>query len=155
MALGGGARVPYPEPTTEAASRIGRANRRAGTRPEVALRSALHRRGLRFRKDLLLRVGGLRVRPDIVFTRARVAVFVDGCFWHCCPAHGTTPRSNPGYWGPKLRRNVERDEQVDGALAGAGWQVVRVWEHQGAVVAAEDVVLSLQEAATRRARCSR
>ncbi|WP_278256735.1 hypothetical protein [Nocardioides convexus] len=76
-------------------------NRRVDTKPEVAIRSALHRAGLRFRKDYRLDLGGARLRPDIAFTRAKVAVFVDGCFWHACPVHGTQPRSNADYWTPK------------------------------------------------------
>jgi DNA mismatch endonuclease (patch repair protein) len=127
--LGGGRIVPYPEPTDEAATRIGRANRRTGTKPEVRIRSGLHRRGHRFRKDHLLRVGAIRVRPDIVFGRGRVAVFVDGCFWHGCPEHQRIPKSNLNYWGPKLAANVERDRRVDAALADAGWVVLRIWEH--------------------------
>ena len=106
-----------------------RANRRTDTKPELALRSALHARGLRFRKDYRLDLGAVRPRPDIVFTRARVAVFVDGCFWHSCPQHGGLPGSNTAYWGPKLARNVERDRLYDEALRVAGWTVVRVWEH--------------------------
>ncbi len=109
---------------------MGRANRRADTKPEVAVRSALHRRGFRFRKDLPIRADGLTVRPDIVFTRRRIAVFIDGCFWHSCPDHGSTPRSNPGYWGPKLATNAERDRRVNRALADAGWIVFRAWEHE-------------------------
>lgn len=106
-----------------------RANRKTGTRPEALLRSALHRRGLRFRKGTLVYAGNVKVRPDIVFTKARVAAFLDGCFWHACPQHGTRPTANAGYWLAKLRRNVERDRIVDEALLGAGWRVVRVWEH--------------------------
>jgi DNA mismatch endonuclease (patch repair protein) len=107
-----------------------RAIRRTNTKPETALRSALHRRGLRFRKDLRLDLAaGARVRPDIVFTARRVAVFVDGCFWHACPEHGRDPAANEWYWAPKLRRNVERDRAGDAALAEAGWRVVRIWEH--------------------------
>src|SRR4051812_38786735 len=82
--LGAGRVVPYPEPTGGAATKIGKANPRSDTRPEVRLRSALHRRGHRFRKDLLVRAGDVRVHPDIVFTRLKLAVFVDGCFWHGC-----------------------------------------------------------------------
>ena len=82
-----------------------RAIRRSDTKPELALRRALHGRGYRYRKDLRLDLdGGARVRPDIVFTARRVAVFVDGCFWHCCPEHGSKPAVNTGYWNPKLRR---------------------------------------------------
>jgi DNA mismatch endonuclease (patch repair protein) len=105
-------------------------NRRVDTKPEIALRSALHRAGFRFRKDYRLDLDGIRVRPDIVFTRAKVAVFVDGCFWHCCPKHGTQPNRNADYWKPKLARNVERDREQDAALAEHGWRVVRIWEHE-------------------------
>lgn len=107
-----------------------RANRRVGTEPEVAVRSALHRRGLRFRKDHPIRVPERVVRPDVVFTRGRLAVFIDGCFWHCCPIHGTDPKVNVGYWGPKLRRNVQRDRETDAQLTAAGWTVLRAWEHE-------------------------
>ena len=106
-----------------------RANRRSDTKPELALRRALHRRGYRFRKDYRLDLEGARVRPDIAFTARRVAVFVDGCFWHACPDHGSKPAANVWYWEPKLRRNVERDRAADAALAAAGWDVVRIWEH--------------------------
>lgn len=140
VALGGGLRVPYPEPKDDAATRIGKGNRRSGTKPEVALRSSLHRRGLRFRKDFPVNVGpGRPVRPDIVFTRAHVAVFVDGCFWHGCPEHQVIPRSNLDYWVPKLRRNTDRDRQVDAALTDAGWQVIRIWEHEDPNAASAEI----------------
>jgi DNA mismatch endonuclease (patch repair protein) len=101
------------------------------TKPELALRRALHKLGYRFRKDYRLDLhGGTRVRPDIAFTARRVAVFVDGCFWHACPQHGSKPRANDWYWTPKLARNVERDRVADQTLAAAGWQVVRIWEHE-------------------------
>lgn len=74
-----------------------RGNRRRDTAPELRLRSALHARGWRFRVDLPIAVDGGRARPDLVFTRWRVAVFVDGCFWHSCPVHGRPPLSNSGY----------------------------------------------------------
>ena len=105
-------------------------NVRKDTKPEVALRSALHAQGLRFRKDYRVDLDGTRFRPDIVFTRAKVAVFVDGCFWHRCPIHGTSPRRNADYWTPKLDRNVERDRTQDAALAAHGWVGVRIWEHE-------------------------
>jgi DNA mismatch endonuclease (patch repair protein) len=131
--------VPYPEPTSAAATKIGIGNRRTDTKPEVALRSLLHRRGLRFRKDLLVRMADVRVRPDIVFTRVRVAVFVDGCFWHGCPAHQVVPKSNRKYWVPKLKANEARDRRVDAALVADGWAVVRVWEHEDLRVAADRI----------------
>ena len=130
VALGAGLRVPYPVPRDVAATSVGKGNRRADTKPEVRLRSRLHRRGLRFRKDLLVRAGEVKVHPDIVFTKARVAVFVDGCFWHGCPEHQVVPKSNRDYWVPKLRRNVGRDRAADDALGADGWTVLRVWEHE-------------------------
>jgi DNA mismatch endonuclease (patch repair protein) len=123
-----------------------RANRRTDTKPEMALRRALHGRGLRYRKDYRLDLDGARVRPDIAFTARRVAVFVDGCFWHVCPEHGTKPANNTWYWGPKLTRNVERDRAADAALAAAGWRVVRVWEHEPLEAAVAAVVAALQAA---------
>lgn len=120
-----------------------RANRRANTKPEVALRSELHRLGYRYRKDHRLDLpGGGRARPDIVFTRRKIAVFVDGCFWHVCPKHGREPTRNEWYWSPKLRRNVERDRQADEALAKAGWRVLRIWEHEPL----EDAITRVQTA---------
>ncbi|WP_338156686.1 very short patch repair endonuclease [Saccharomonospora azurea] len=132
----------YPGALNEGRSRNMQANRRTDTKPEVALRSELHRLGYRFRKDHRLDLpAGVRVRPDIVFTRRKVAVFVDGCFWHVCPQHGRQPARNEWYWNPKLRRNVERDRCADEALAQAGWQVVRVWEHE----AVSDAVARVRE----------
>ncbi|MGW7535265.1 very short patch repair endonuclease [Amycolatopsis sp. NPDC054798] len=120
----------YPAPASEGRSRNMRANRRTDTKPEVTLRKELHRLGYRYRKDLpLVLDGGVRVRPDIVFTARKIAVFVDGCFWHVCPEHGRQPTSNEWYWTPKLQRNMARDELVTGALRDAGWNVVRIWEH--------------------------
>jgi DNA mismatch endonuclease (patch repair protein) len=107
-----------------------KANRRTDTKPELALRHALHRLGYRYRKDYRLDLdSGRRVRPDIAFTARKVAVFVDGCFWHACPEHGSKPRANEWYWGPKLIKNVERDRVNDAALILAGWTVIRLWEH--------------------------
>jgi len=104
-------------------------NRCVDTKPEVRLRSALHRRGLRFRKHTRP-VQALRCTADVVFPTERVAVFVDGCFWHSCPQHGTRPKKNGDWWNAKLDRNVERDRRNDDQLAAEGWCVVRIWEHQ-------------------------
>lgn len=106
-----------------------RANRSQDTRPEVALRSALHRRAHRFRKNAVIQTDAGRVRADIVFPSRRVAVFMDGCFWHACPEHGQLPTRNREYWEAKFRRNVARDTRQTAMLVGAGWTVVRVWEH--------------------------
>jgi len=125
--------------------------RRRDTKPELALRRALHGRGYRYRKDLRLDLdSGARVRPDIVFTARRVAVFVDGCFWHCCPDHGGKPAVNTGYWNPKLLRNVERDRAADAALAAAGWEVVRVWEHEPLDAAVTAVTESIPDGTPER-----
>lgn len=106
---------------------------------ERALRSALHMRGLRFRKHLAP-VPGLRCKPDILFTRKRLAVFVDGCFWHRCPEHGTQPKANSQWWRQKLDANVARDRRNDAALAAAGWKVLRIWTHQPLEEMASQVV---------------
>ena len=135
--------LPYPTPTSPAVTAVMKGNRKTGSKPEVMLRWALHRLGCRFRKNLEIRAGEVRVKPDIVFTRQRLAVFVDGCFWHRCPLHGTSPKVNTSYWAPKLERNVARDRLVDAALEESGWLVVRVWEHEPLDEAAEAVSMAL------------
>jgi DNA mismatch endonuclease (patch repair protein) len=128
------------------------ANRSSDTGPEVALRSALHARGLRFRKHHRP-VAGLRCRADIVFPSERVAVFVQGCFWHGCQAHGVSPRTNAAYWNAKIARNRERDDQNSAALAAAGWRVLQIWEHEPLDDAAAQVVHAVEEARSlKRAR---
>lgn len=119
----------YPHPRDDLVSLRMRRNRKTDTKPEVRVRAALHAEGLRFRKNTLLRLKERAIRPDIVFPRQHVAVFVDGCFWHRCPQHGTSPRFNTDYWKAKLDRNVERDREIDSALRLDGWKSVRVWEH--------------------------
>jgi DNA mismatch endonuclease, patch repair protein len=111
---------------------------RRDTAPELALRSELHRRGLRFRVDRPP-LAGLRSRADIVFGRARVAVYVDGCFWHSCPEHGTSPKANAEWWEQKLKRNRDRDAETNRALRENGWEVVRIWEHEAPGEAADRV----------------
>src|SRR6266540_4184179 len=118
-----------PAASSAAVTSVMRGNRRADTRPEVALRRELHRSGFRFRKDFAVRTPARVVRPDIVFTRWQLAVFVDGCFWHSCPDHGVKPRTNVEYWTRKLAVNIARDEAVNLALDAAGWSVIRFWEH--------------------------
>jgi DNA mismatch endonuclease, patch repair protein len=112
--------------------------RRRDTAPELELRSELHRRGLRYRVDRRP-LQGVPSRADLVFGPARVAVYVDGCFWHSCPEHGTMPRSNEAFWQDKLARNRERDAAVNALLAESGWTVVRIWEHEGIAAAADRV----------------
>lgn len=95
------------------------------TKPEMRLRRALHAEGLRYRVH-----GKLPGRPDIVFASARLAVFLDGCWWHGCPQHFRMPESNTDFWRAKFDRNMERDRQVTAKLRAAGWSVIRVWEHE-------------------------
>jgi DNA mismatch endonuclease, patch repair protein len=126
-------------------------NRSTDTRPEAALRSAIHRLGLRFRKHHRP-LPSLRCRPDLVFPRERVAVFSDGCYWHRCPDHGVRPQTNRAYWDEKIERNVQRDRRNNDELAAAGWMVVRVWEHEDVALAARrvaEVVSSRREALTQ------
>jgi DNA mismatch endonuclease, patch repair protein len=114
------------------------------TAPEMELRRALHAAGLRYRVDTPP-LSGLRRRADLVFGPAKVAVFVDGCFWHGCPQHSVrTPHANPDYWTQKMRRNRERDADTDRRLHEAGWLVVRIWEHENMSEAAEAVALAVR-----------
>ena len=115
---------------------------------EMRLRRILHSEGLRYRVHVRP-IAGLRRTADIVFRPARLAVFVDGCFWHGCPEHGTTPKSNSNFWSEKIRRNVERDADTRGQLAAAGWLGLQVWEHDDP----EDAVARIAYLVTsRRAR---
>lgn len=122
---------------------------RRDTKPEIALRRELHRRGMRFRVDLPL-PGMPRRRGDVVFTRARVAVFVDGCFWHSCPEHATVPATRREWWVQKLSRNVKRDRDTDRRLREQDWVVLRFWEHEDPIAAATVV-----ESEVRRSRHGR
>lgn len=110
------------------------------TKPEMRLRRELHRRGLRYRLDQPVVPGTKRRRVDIVFPTARLAVFVDGCFWHGCPEHGRrTHDVNGWYWPDKIAGNRQRDRDTDARLIDSGWQVIRVWEHDDAVGAADAI----------------
>lgn len=140
----------HPGSSSAVVSRRMSAARRRDTAPEVALRKVLHAAGLRYR--VAYPVPGQRRRTiDIAFTRVRVAVFVDGCFWHGCPEHGTRPRANSEWWAVKLEANRARDADTVRALEELGWLVLRIWEHQPAADAASRVrstVLARQASAT-------
>jgi DNA mismatch endonuclease, patch repair protein len=125
-------------PSSAAASQRMSRTRRRDTKPEVALRRLLHARGLRFRVDRPV-LHDRRRRADIVFASARVVVFVDGCFWHGCPQHATWPTRNGAFWREKIETNRLRDRDTDARLASAGWDVVRVWEHEDPAAAADRV----------------
>lgn len=120
-----------------AARRRFQAQGRRDTAPELRLRRELHSRGLRYRVDHRIPIP--RRRGDIVFPRERVAVFVDGCYWHACPEHATAPRHNATWWKTKLDANVQRDRDTDDRLLAEGWMSVRVWEHEDPTKAADRI----------------
>lgn len=129
---------PAPAASSPSARRVMQANRSQDTRPEKAIRSALHRRGLRFRKHAAP-LSGLRCRADLVFPTEQIAVFIDGCFWHGCPDHSTQPRTNRKYWTAKIERNMQRDQLNDETLRLAGWESLRIWEHERPIDAVERI----------------
>lgn len=130
--------------------RIMQANRSRDTAPELALRRLLHALGLRYRVSARP-LREVRRTADVVFGPARVAVFVDGCFWHGCPDHGTVPATNADYWAPKLQRNAERDRHTDELLRAAGWMSIRVWEHEDPGPAARRIARTVRRRRLRLA----
>ena len=140
-----------PASSPEALARMVR-QRRRDTRPELAIRRLLHARGLRYRVDAPL--PGMRRRADLVFGSARLAVFVDGCFWHGCPQHGTRPKHNAAWWANKIAINAERDRDTDQHLASDGWTVLRVWEHEPPDLVADKIAetVTIRQARRRAAR---
>ncbi len=119
-----------------------RANRGRDTGPELRIRKALHALGYRYRTDHPLAIDRRR-RGDIVFTRLRLVVFIDGCFWHGCPEHHVTPRTNRGFWRAKISANRERDRDTDDRLRAAGWTVIRHWEHEEPRTVVESLIRRL------------
>jgi DNA mismatch endonuclease, patch repair protein len=130
-----GARSPIAS-SEQAQRRMQRQGQR-DTRPELAIRRILHSLGYRYRVDY--RIPGMRAKADLAFTRVRVAVFIDGCFWHQCLEHGTLPKHNRKWWKAKLRANSRRDAEIDTRLTSCGWTVIRLWEHETPVHAAEQI----------------
>lgn len=116
--------------------------RQKDTAPEMAVRRILHSKGCRYRVDY--RLPDLRRRADIAFTRLKLAVFIDGCFWHSCPDHGSLPKKNREWWDDKLQKNVDRDRDTDRKLHEAGWEVLRIWEHQDPSEAADEIIRLLR-----------
>ena len=120
------------------------ANRSRDTKPELAVRRLLHARGLRYRVALAPEKS-LRRRADIVFTKQRVAIFIDGCFWHGCPEHGRAAfNRNPDYWPDKIAGNKARDLDTNDKLADAGWRVLRFWEHEDPSSVAEVIARAVR-----------
>ncbi|WP_285444456.1 very short patch repair endonuclease [Streptomyces sp. ISL-44] len=124
--------------TSPAVRSVMQGNRGKDTKPEVRLRSLLHAEGLRYRVGIRP-LPNLRRTADIVFPKARVAVFVDGCFWHGCPEHHRPATKNSEFWREKIEGNRRRDAETDGLLRDAGWQVIRVWEHEDLAEAANRI----------------
>ncbi|MCD0453363.1 very short patch repair endonuclease [Actinocorallia sp. API 0066] len=140
-----------PEPpdgswaSTPASRNVMKANKNRDTKPELALRSAIHKRGLRYRVDARP-VEGLRRRADVVFPREQIAVFSDGCYWHGCPEHyRPAKRNNQEFWSDKISKNRARDRDTDAQLIDAGWLVIRVWEHEDPVGAADRIAHAVRE----------
>lgn len=126
------------EPPTAAVRRRMQRTKQRDTEVEMAIRRAVYRRGLRYRVDQRP-TRSVRSRADLVFAGPRVAVYIDGCFWHSCPLHGTRPKKNMSYWSAKLQANRDRDQRVDDTLRGEGWLVLRIWEHEDPEEAAQKI----------------
>ncbi|WP_308198464.1 very short patch repair endonuclease [Actinomadura terrae] len=156
MAAAKGLLKETPEPTESWASSpavrsVMRGNRSRDTKPELALRSAVHSLGLRYRIDRRP-IPEIRRTADLVFVGAKVAVFSDGCFWHGCPEHHRPAKRNSEFWSAKIERNRERDRETERKLSEAGWMVVRVWEHEDPVEAATRVREIVRSRAHRGSR---
>jgi DNA mismatch endonuclease, patch repair protein len=137
--------------SSAAVRRVMQANKGRDTAPEWAVRRAVHARGLRYRVDARPEPA-LRRTADLVFTRARVAVFVDGCFWHGCPQHRTHPRTNAAYWSSKIEGNIARDLDTTSRLEEAGWTVLRFWQHEDPSAVAAAIEASVRAPAPGQAR---
>ncbi|WP_354559827.1 MULTISPECIES: very short patch repair endonuclease [Gordonia] len=122
-------------------------NRRRDTSPELAVRQLVHAAGLRYRVDFAPLDDHRRLRADLVFTRARVAVFIDGCFWHGCQQHHTVAKTNAEYWARKVQSNMDRDQRFNALLESAGWTVLRFWEHDDSRAVADSIVQAVRAVA--------
>ena len=141
----GGRRASSPPPSSEAAGRRMRATRRSATAAEELVRAELDRLDLAYAVDQAP-IPNLRRRADVVFANERIAVYVDGCFWHGCPTHGTWPKANADFWREKIEANRRRDSDTNERLAREGWHVMRFWEHDDPVQAARTVAQAVGDA---------
>ena len=128
--------------SSDAVRRSMQGNRSRDTSPELAVRRLLHAAGLRYRVNIRP-LKSLRRTADVVFTRRKIAVFIDGCFWHGCPDHYVIPKTNVHYWSPKIETNLARDADTSAQLREAGWTVLRFWEHQPPAEVAEQIMASV------------
>ena len=139
---------PAPPPSSPATALTMRRNRRRDTAPELAVRRALHGAGLRFLVDVPVPGCGRRRRADVLLRGARIALYIDGCFWHSCPVHLHLPKANREWWTRKLASVVDRDRDTDVRVRSAGWLPLRVWEHEPV----DDVVARVRDAVAARVR---
>jgi len=142
---GGGIPAHRPKPFSSTVSKNMSRMPRRDTRPELAARREMHSRGMRFRVS-----AALPGRPDIVLTRAKIAIFIDGCFWHACPEHGNIPKNNSLWWSEKLARNQRRDGEKDAALIAMGWSPLHFWEHEPVADVVDLIEAAWREATRRR-----
>ncbi|MEU0587372.1 very short patch repair endonuclease [Streptomyces sp. NPDC006132] len=140
-----------PPPGSWASSAAKRRNMQAvrsrDTKPELLVRRLVHASGLRYRVAARP-LPNLRRTADMVFRSAKVAIFIDGCYWHGCPEHYVSPRTNFGYWSEKVTRNVARDRETDSKLEQAGWLVLRFWEHTPAEESAAEIIRLVRDRRT-------
>jgi DNA mismatch endonuclease, patch repair protein len=141
-----------PKASTPAVRRRMQVTLRRDTPGELALRSAIHRSGLRFHVDWP--IPGTRRRADLAFVSAKVVVFVDGCFWHGCPKHATWPKANAAWWRVKIQTNVRRDRDTDARLRAGRWKVLRFWEHESNDRAALSVVRAVNSSRARQQKAA-
>jgi DNA mismatch endonuclease (patch repair protein) len=125
-----------PTPNRETIRKVMQGNRGRDTKPELAVRRLVHARGLRYRVNARVEPD-LRRTADLLFARRRIAVFVDGCYWHGCPEHFQPPKSNTEFWTSKIDRNRDRDAQTNDVLRRRGWTVLRFWTHEPATAVAD------------------
>ncbi len=132
-----------PWASSEAARKTMQGNRGRDTKAELAVRRLVHARGLRYRVNARPE-HDLRRTADLLFTRVRVAVFIDGCYWHGCPQHFSMPATNPEYWEGKIGRNGQRDIETTALLEERGWTVLRFWEHETPATVADSITEAVQ-----------
>lgn len=118
--------------------------RQSGTKAELLIRKELFRLGYRYRVNVTIKIER-RVTPDIVVKKLKLAVYIDGCFWHGCPEHGTRPKENAEFWSKKIRDNQERDQMSTKLLVSKGWSVLRFWEHEDAATVAAEIGRKIDE----------
>jgi DNA mismatch endonuclease (patch repair protein) len=137
--------------TSATARKVMQGNRGRDTKPELAVRRLVHARGLRYRVNARVEPD-LRRTADLLFSRARVAVFIDGCYWHGCPDHFSPPKTNVDYWQAKISRNQERDAETTSLLRGRQWTVLRHWSHEEAAAVADQIEAAVRSALTDLAK---